>query len=59
MLDYSKLILERVSFDAQLFEKELRKSLKELIREEVQDLKAWCYANFGHVHSSILKRCFS
>ncbi|MFN8416478.1 MAG: hypothetical protein U0U66_09110 [Cytophagaceae bacterium] len=59
MLNYSKFILEKVSFDAQLFEKELRKSLKELIREEVQELKTWCYDNFGHVHSSVLKRCFS
>jgi hypothetical protein len=57
MLNYVKTVLSRVSFDARLFEKELRKAIKVLIAEEVQELKKWCYANFGN-HKSILNRCF-
>lgn len=58
MLSYAKHILTRVSFDARLFEKELRKAIKMLIADEVQDLKNWCYANFSGEHEAILNRCF-
>jgi hypothetical protein len=57
MLNYFKSILTRVSFDALLFEKELRKAIKSLIGEEVQELRMWCYTNFGE-HEAILNRCF-
>ena len=58
MLDYFKSILTRVSFDARLFEKELLKAIRSLVVDEVQELKAWCYANFGNEHGAILNRCF-
>jgi hypothetical protein len=58
MLDYFKSILARVSFDAKLFEKELLKAIRSLVVDEVQELKAWCYANFGSEHGPILNRCF-
>lgn len=58
MLDYFKSILTRVSFDAKLFEKELLKAIKSLVADEVQELKGWCYANFGIQHTAILDRCF-
>jgi hypothetical protein len=59
MLNYVKTVLTRVSFDARLFEKELRKAIKMLIAEEVQELRTWCYANFGDQdHRAILNRCF-
>jgi len=57
MLNYVKTVLSRVSFDAKLFEKELRKAIRMLIAEEVQELRSWCYANFGN-HQVILNRCF-
>jgi hypothetical protein len=57
MLNYVKTVLSRVSFDAKLFEKELRKAIRMLIAEEVQELKRWCYANYGN-HQAILNRCF-
>lgn len=57
MLKYVKTVLTRVSFDARLFEKELRKAIKLLIAEDVQELRNWCYANFGG-HQAILNRCF-
>lgn len=57
MLNYVKTVLTRVSFDARLFEKELRKAIKMLIAEDITELKSWCYANFGS-HHAILNRCF-
>ena len=59
MLDYTKFILEKVSFDQNLFEKELLKHLGELILEEVQELKNWCYEQFGQTYTPILQRCFA
>ena len=58
MLNYFKTVLSRVSFDARLFEKELRKAIKMLIAEEVQELRNWCYANYESQHQAILNRCF-
>ena len=58
MLNYVKTVLSRVSFDARLFEKELRKAIKLLLTEEIQELRNWCYANYGQEHQAILNRCF-
>lgn len=58
MLNYVKSVLVKVSFDARLFEKELRKALKLLLREEIEELRRWCYQRFGNEHGDILKRCF-
>ncbi len=41
MLDYCKLILKAVRFDARLFRKEYRKSLLRLNRLEAVELKRW------------------
>jgi hypothetical protein len=57
MLNYFKTVLSKVSFDARLFEKELRKAIKTLVVEELQELRVWCYANFGN-HEAIMNRCF-
>lgn len=47
MLDYVKLILQKVSFDASLFEKELRKSINHYLKpEEINRLRVWCYEQF-------------
>ncbi len=58
MLNYFKTILSRVSFDARIFEKELRKAIKSLIADELTELRSWCYTNFGGEHEAILNRCF-
>lgn len=39
--DYSKLILESVSFDVKLFTKELQKAIKLLLPFEIEELKSW------------------
>lgn len=58
MLEYVKKILMKVSFDAKLFEKELRKSIKMIVNDEINELRRWCYATFGDQHEAILNRCF-
>ena len=58
MLSYVKKILTRVSFDPRLCEKEWRKAIKVLIAEEVQELRNWCYTNYGNQYEAILNRCF-
>lgn len=59
MLDYFKTILDKVSFDLKLFEKELRKALKSLVAEEIEELKRWCFKNYGESHKLVLQRCFA
>ncbi|MPR34391.1 hypothetical protein [Salmonirosea aquatica] len=58
MLEYIKIILQKVSFDRRLFEKELRKAIRMLMPDEVKRLKLWCYERFGTVHLPILNTCF-
>lgn len=41
MLDYTKMILQKVSFDALLFTKELKKAILWLLPDEIDDLKVW------------------
>ena len=58
MLDYVKMILEKVSFESSLFEKELRKGIKLLAFREIRELKKWCYDKFGSIYRGILNRTF-
>ncbi|TRX50899.1 hypothetical protein FNH22_24925 [Fulvivirga sp. M361] len=58
MLDYVKIILLKVSFDKKLFEKELKKALKSLIGEEIDELRRWCFEKFNDEHPLVLQRCF-
>jgi hypothetical protein len=39
--DYTKSVLERVSFDPVLFLRELRKAVKSLLPYEIEQLKKW------------------
>lgn len=41
MVDYTKNILHRVSFDSLLFRKELEKGIKRLLPYEVEQLMVW------------------
>lgn len=58
MLEYIKTILQKVSFDGKLFEKELRKAIAMLVPDEIKTLKTWCYETFGKVYAAVLKKCF-
>ena len=57
MLKYMQTILEKVSFESRIFEKELRKAINQLSPNELQELQAWCYQRFDN-HTDILDRCF-
>lgn len=59
MLEYIKTILQKVSFDKALFEKELAKAIRMLVPDEVKQLKRWCYAQFGTMYRAVLNRCFA
>lgn len=41
IFEYTKSVLERVSFDARLFCKELEKAVKVLLPYEVEQLREW------------------
>ncbi len=41
MFDYTKTILERVSFDVDLFCKELQKAVDRLLPYEIDELRIW------------------
>jgi hypothetical protein len=41
--DHTKSVLERVSYDEQLFRKELKKALKTLLPHEIEKLKNWLH----------------
>ena len=59
MLDYSKTILEKVSFDQQLFKKELEKASKDLNSVELTSLKEWCFTMFGNRYKKLLSDHFN
>lgn len=41
MFDYTKAILSKVSFDVNLFCKELKKAMDRLLPYEIEELKIW------------------
>lgn len=58
MLEYIKIILQKVSFDRRLFEKELKKAIRMLMPAEVKRLKLWCYEHYSGVYLPVLNNCF-
>lgn len=55
MLEYSKVILSKVSFDPNLFKKELKKALTWVSKREQRLLLQWCLLEFGHRYAHIIK----
>ena len=48
-LEYCKFILEKVSFDEHLFEKELRKAIQMLAETDIKEFVDWVKKRFsGH-----------
>lgn len=48
MLEYTKMILEKVSFEPKIFRKELKKAINYISKEEYRHLKDWCKRNFSN-----------
>ena len=55
MLEFSKKILGKVSFDKKLFRKELRKCVTWLNNKEGISLKIWALGAFAHYKDTILE----
>ena len=55
MLELQKLVLENVSGNKTLFEKELRKSLNWLGYDDLQKLYIWTYEKFSNKYGSIIE----
>lgn len=58
MLEFSKHILKSVSFDRNLFGKELKKIINWAKPDEALLLKAWCLATFGHMYGDVIREAF-
>ncbi len=41
MFDYTKTVLKKVSFDVNLFTREMLKALNRLLPHEIEELKIW------------------
>ena len=41
ILDYTKTVLKKVSFNLELFNKELKKAMKRLLPFEIEELRIW------------------
>lgn len=58
MLEYTKLILNKVSFNQDLFRKELKKAKRWLNLSELVELQRWCVINYSHNHRTIIEEVF-
>lgn len=59
MLEYAKIILPKVSFSKQLFQKELAKCISWVEPEQLQELYSWCYDNFKEIYPNVIAEAFS
>jgi hypothetical protein len=58
MLEFSKIVLSKISFDKFLFKKELGKALKWIKPHEQLILKVWVVAQFGHMYKDVIQDVF-
>lgn len=58
MLKYTELVLQKVSFNKELFRNELQKSIKWLKKNEVKVLQSWCILNFGAIYMDVINEVF-
>lgn len=58
MMELSKEILQKVSFDRRLFKKELLKAKRWVGQSDQLVLKAWCLATFGHIYKDVIIEVF-
>lgn len=59
MLEFVKKILVKVSFDKELFQKELKKSFKFLSSKELLALYSWCIVTFGDRYRDTIVKIFT
>ncbi|PLX11675.1 MAG: hypothetical protein C0594_03340 [Marinilabiliales bacterium] len=54
MLEYQKMIIEKVSFDKKILKREIHKSLKWLSTFEFQELITWLQRKFGPTYADVI-----
>lgn len=59
MLEYAKVILPNVSFNRELFRKELAKCINWVGDSELDYLKRWCFDNFQEQYPDLLIEAFT
>lgn len=59
MLEYTMTVLEKVSFNRELFRKELVKSKNMLKAEEIEVLVKWCKLSFIDKYPDVIGEVFS
>tara|TARA_B100000900_G_C20291129_1_gene598128 strand:- start:46 stop:228 length:183 start_codon:yes stop_codon:yes gene_type:complete len=58
MLEFSKIVLQKVSFDHLLFKKELSKSIKWMNKNDLKDFRKWCLKMFGTRYAKTIHKAF-
>ena len=58
MMEFSKQVLQKVSFDRRLFKKELVKARKWISQHDQLVFKAWCLATFGHMYKDVIMEVY-
>jgi limonene-1,2-epoxide hydrolase len=58
VLEYSKIILTKVSFCEALFEKELKKAVRMLSDKDRFYLQLWCNTHFSATFGRSINKCF-
>jgi hypothetical protein len=58
MLEYTKTILQKVSFSPALFGKELKKSIQWLQKDEAYVLRTWCILTFGDLYQELIQEAY-
>lgn len=58
MLDYTKMILSKVSFDEKLFTHELEKAIQNLDSKELITLQQWLLKNYKNQYESVIEDFF-
>lgn len=59
MIEYAKIILPKVSFSRELFQKELNKCISWVEQDQLQELYDWCYENFKDAYPNVLADAFA
>jgi len=59
MLEFCKTVLKRVSFDRQLFARELTKSFSWLPQDEALALKSWALTTYSNKHTQVILTAFA
>jgi len=59
MIEYAKILLPKVSFSKELFQKELNKCIGWVEQEQLHELYNWCFENFNDLYPDVLADAFA